>query len=91
VAPGGAWSSARPRAARASSSPPPRATSWVGRRAATSPVFLETDDFAAQHARMLSHGVVFREEPRHEPYGTVAVFEDLHGMPWDLIQPPTPG
>ncbi|MCB7137101.1 VOC family protein [Cellulosimicrobium marinum] len=51
-------------------------------------LFLETDDFAAQHARMLAHGVRFREEPRHEPYGTVAVFEDLHGMPWDLIQPP---
>ena len=33
-------------------------------------------------------GVRFREEPRHEVYGTVAVFEDLYGMPWDLIQPP---
>ena len=53
-------------------------------------LFLETDDFAAQHARMLAHGVVFREEPRHEPYGTVAVFEDLYGGAWDLIQPPTP-
>ncbi|MFE6229494.1 VOC family protein [Cellulosimicrobium sp. NPDC057862] len=51
-------------------------------------LFLETDDFAVQHARMLAHGVVFREEPRHEPYGTVAVFEDLHGMPWDLVEPP---
>ncbi|WP_430867265.1 VOC family protein [Demequina aurantiaca] len=49
--------------------------------------FLETDDFAAQRARMLEHGVTFREEPRHEPYGTVAVFEDLYGMPWDLIEP----
>lgn len=50
--------------------------------------FLETDDFAAQHERMVAHGVRFREEPRHESYGTVAVFEDLYGMPWDLIQPP---
>ena len=50
--------------------------------------FLETDDFAAQHARMVSHGVRFREEPRHEPYGVVAVFEDPYGAPWDLIQPP---
>ncbi|MDF2847617.1 MAG: hypothetical protein K0R97_1599, partial [Oerskovia sp.] len=31
----------------------------------------------------------FREEPRHEAYGTVAVFEDLDGTPWDLIQPPS--
>lgn len=52
--------------------------------------FLETDDFAAQHARMLAHGVRFREEPRHEAYGTVAVFEDLYGAPWDLVQPPSP-
>jgi catechol 2,3-dioxygenase-like lactoylglutathione lyase family enzyme len=50
--------------------------------------FLETDDFAAQHARMIAHGITFREAPRHESYGTVAVFEDMNGMPWDLIQPP---
>lgn len=50
-------------------------------------LFLSTDDFAADHARMLAHGVRFREEPRHEPYGTVAVFEDLYGNAWDLIQP----
>ncbi len=49
--------------------------------------FLFTDDFAAQQARMQAAGVKFREAPRHEPYGTVAVFEDLHGAPWDLIQP----
>lgn len=51
--------------------------------------FLRTDDFAAQHARMLAHGVRFLEEPRHEVYGTVAVFQDLYGTPWDLIQPPS--
>ncbi|MFV0285843.1 MAG: VOC family protein [Demequina sp.] len=50
--------------------------------------FLETDDFAQAHARMLAHGVRFREEPRHEPYGIVAIFEDLYGVPWDLIEPP---
>lgn len=50
--------------------------------------FLETDDFAGLHARMLTAGVTFREEPRYEAYGTVAVFEDPWGMPWDLIQPP---
>jgi len=50
-------------------------------------LFLQTDDFAGDHARMLAHGVRFREEPRHEPYGTVAVFEDIYGNGWDLIQP----
>jgi catechol 2,3-dioxygenase-like lactoylglutathione lyase family enzyme len=47
--------------------------------------FLHTDDFAWAHASMLAAGVSFREEPRHEPYGTVAVFEDLYGNGWDLI------
>jgi catechol 2,3-dioxygenase-like lactoylglutathione lyase family enzyme len=64
----------------------------VGRQAGGDVAFfLETDDFAAQHARMTAAGVRFREEPRHEVYGTVAVFEDLYGMPWDLIQPPAQG
>lgn len=49
--------------------------------------FLETDDFERDHRRMLAAGVSFREEPRHEPYGTVAVFDDLYGNGWDLIQP----
>jgi len=49
--------------------------------------FLATDDFGADHARMLAAEVHFREEPRHEPYGSVAVFEDLYGNAWDLIQP----
>lgn len=49
-------------------------------------LFLHTDDFARDHARMTAAGVHFREEPRHEPYGTVAVFEDLYGNPWDLLQ-----
>ena len=50
--------------------------------------FLHTDDFARDHASMLAHGVRFLEEPRHEPYGTVAVFEDLHGNRWDLLERP---
>jgi catechol 2,3-dioxygenase-like lactoylglutathione lyase family enzyme len=50
-------------------------------------LFLDTDDFARDHARMLANGVVFDEVPRHEPYGTVAVFRDLYGNAWDLIQP----
>jgi catechol 2,3-dioxygenase-like lactoylglutathione lyase family enzyme len=49
-------------------------------------LFLETDDFARDYAEMKRRGVVFREAPRHEPYGTVAVFCDLYGNPWDLIQ-----
>jgi catechol 2,3-dioxygenase-like lactoylglutathione lyase family enzyme len=48
--------------------------------------FLETDDFARDHRRFTEAGVVFREEPRHEPYGTVAVFADLYGNLWDLIE-----
>jgi catechol 2,3-dioxygenase-like lactoylglutathione lyase family enzyme len=51
--------------------------------------FLHTDDFASDHARMITEGVRFREEPRHEPYGTVAVFEDFCGNLWDLIEPKT--
>ncbi|MFI5754843.1 VOC family protein [Streptomyces sp. NPDC051569] len=49
--------------------------------------FLHTEDFARDHARMLAAGVRFLEEPRHEPYGSVAVFEDLYGNRWDLLQP----
>lgn len=52
--------------------------------------FLNTQDFASTHARMLAFGVKFREPPRHEAYGTVAVFEDLYGNAWDLIEPKTP-
>ncbi|EST19861.1 VOC family protein [Streptomyces roseochromogenus] len=49
--------------------------------------FLHTDDFDRDHARMAAAGVTFLEEPRHEPYGTVAVFQDLYGNRWDLLQP----
>ncbi|CAL9363244.1 VOC family protein [Streptomyces sp. enrichment culture] len=49
--------------------------------------FLHTDDFARDRARMAAAGVTFLEEPRHEPYGTVAVFQDLYGNRWDLLQP----
>ena len=49
-------------------------------------LFLESDDFAADHARMLEAGITFEEEPRHEPYGTVAVFQDPWGNRWDLIE-----
>lgn len=49
--------------------------------------FLETDDFARDHARMVANGVTFLEAPRRESYGTVAVFTDLYGNRWDLIEP----
>ena len=49
--------------------------------------FLHTDDFARDHAAMLASGIIFREAPRYETYGTVAVFEDLYGNGWDLIEP----
>ncbi|MCU0827014.1 MAG: VOC family protein [Tabrizicola sp.] len=50
-------------------------------------LFLETDDFARDHAAMLTAGVFFEESPRHEPYGTVAVWRDPFGNRWDLLQP----
>ena len=50
-------------------------------------LFLQTDDFDADHARMSAAGVRFLETPRREPYGAVAVFEDLYGNRWDLIEP----
>lgn len=50
-------------------------------------LFLETNDFARDHALMLEKGVEFREAPRHEAYGTVAVFADLCGNLWDLLEP----
>jgi catechol 2,3-dioxygenase-like lactoylglutathione lyase family enzyme len=50
-------------------------------------LFLETDDFARDHAAMLAKGVIFKEEPRREAYGMVAVFSDLYGNLWDLIEP----
>ena len=49
-------------------------------------LFLYTDDFARDHALYSARGVRFLEPPRQEPYGTVAVFEDLYGNKWDLLQ-----
>ena len=50
-------------------------------------LFLETDDFDRDFRTMTERGVKFREPPRHEEYGKVAVFEDLYGNLWDLIEP----
>ncbi len=49
-------------------------------------LLLHTDNFERDWARMSAAGVHFREQPRHEAYGTVAVFEDLYGNAWDLLQ-----
>ncbi|MDI7864729.1 VOC family protein [Rhizobiaceae bacterium n13] len=48
--------------------------------------FLQTDNFARDHAAMKQRGVQFIEEPRREEYGTVAVFRDRYGNRWDLIE-----
>ena len=49
-------------------------------------LFLRTDDFERDHKAMVAAGITFIREPAHQPYGTVAVFEDLYGNLWDLIQ-----
>ncbi len=49
-------------------------------------LFLYTDDFARDYKAYKARGVVFVREPKEEPYGTVAVFKDLYGNLWDLVQ-----
>lgn len=49
-------------------------------------LFLQTDDFWRDYREMVSLGINFVREPKEESYGTVAVFEDLYGNLWDLIQ-----
>src|SRR5687767_5052308 len=48
-------------------------------------LFLRVDDFQASYTRMREAGVEFAGEPRHEPYGSVAVFLDVAGNRWDLL------
>lgn len=50
-------------------------------------LFLHTDNFSRDYHSMLTKGIVFVREPVSEPYGTVAVFKDLYGNLWDLIEP----
>jgi catechol 2,3-dioxygenase-like lactoylglutathione lyase family enzyme len=54
-------------------------------------LFLYTDDFRRDYRHYKSQGIVFVREPKEEPYGTVAVFKDLYGNLWDLLQPKKPG
>lgn len=50
-------------------------------------LFLYTDDFWRDFHAYRANGVVFLRPPREESYGTVAVFQDLYGNLWDLLQP----
>lgn len=50
-------------------------------------LFLHTDDFARDYQNLLDHGIEIVREPSVEEYGTVAVFADLYGNLWDLIEP----
>jgi catechol 2,3-dioxygenase-like lactoylglutathione lyase family enzyme len=50
-------------------------------------LFLQTDDFWRDHRAMTGRGVKFVRPPSEQTYGTVAVFEDLYGNRWDLLQP----
>ena len=49
--------------------------------------FLHTDDFERDYQAMKAKGVTFKEDPRHEAYGSVVVFQDPWGNLWDLIEP----
>ena len=53
-------------------------------------LFLHSDDFWRDYRALMARGVRFAEEPRREAYGTVAVFEDLYGNRWDLLEPTLP-
>ena len=83
VAPPGA-SESRLLLARAST---PEQESRIGAQGGRVFLFLYTDDFWRDYERYNASGVEFVRPPRREPYGTVAVFKDLYGNLWDLLQP----
>jgi hypothetical protein len=62
------------------------ASSKIGNRVF---LFLHTDDFWRDYEAMKTKGIAFTGTPRNEAYGTVAVFIDLYGSKWDLIEPST--
>lgn len=69
----------------------PEQLQQVGKQAAGRVfLFLQTDHFWRDYRLMQAANVKFLESPRQEPYGTVAVFEDLYGNKWDLLQPADP-
>jgi catechol 2,3-dioxygenase-like lactoylglutathione lyase family enzyme len=70
--------------ARASS---PEQDAFIGNQAGGRVfLFLATDDFDRDHSEFRARGVRFVREPRQAPYGKVAVFEDLYGNYWDLVE-----
>jgi catechol 2,3-dioxygenase-like lactoylglutathione lyase family enzyme len=93
LAPGKRWVLVAPPGARETSLLLARAVgrdqeSMIGRQGGGRVfLFLHTDDFARDYAAFRARGVSFIESPRQEPYGTVAVFQDLYGNRWDLLQP----
>jgi catechol 2,3-dioxygenase-like lactoylglutathione lyase family enzyme len=65
----------------------PEEEAWIGNQTGGRVfLFLHTDDFWRDHRSMTERGVKFLREPREDGYGTVAVFEDLYGNKWDLLQ-----
>lgn len=85
VAPPGGESGAQLLLARASN---PEQETHIGRQTGGRVfLFLHTDDFWRDYNAMQAEGIKFVREPKEEPYGTVAVFEDLYGNWWDLIEP----
>jgi catechol 2,3-dioxygenase-like lactoylglutathione lyase family enzyme len=66
----------------------PEQTAFIGNQAGGRIfLFLKTDDFWRDYNEMLSSGIRFVREPLQASYGIVAVFEDLYGNLWDLVQP----
>jgi catechol 2,3-dioxygenase-like lactoylglutathione lyase family enzyme len=66
----------------------PEQVSFIGRQSGGRVfLFLGTDDFWRDYNDMQLAGIRFVREPKEAPYGTVAVFEDLYGNLWDLVQP----
>jgi len=83
--PGAGSSSAALLLARAAT---PEQAAFIGNQAGGRVfLFLHTEDFARDHAAFAARGVRFVRPPQQQPYGTVAVFEDLYGNLWDLVGP----
>ena len=65
----------------------PEQTAFIGKQGGGRVfLFLQSDDFTRDYESLRAQGVHFCEQPRHEAYGSVAVFEDLYGNRWDLVQ-----
>ncbi len=87
IAPPGAEGGAGARVLLARASTPEQAARIGDQTGGRVAFFLHTDDLQRDHAAWSARGVVFVRPPTRMPYGTVAVFRDVHGNLWDLIQP----